>query len=251
MNWLDPLRATLDEASRPVTFFLRDDDAGRDDERLFALVELAAERELPLDLAVIPAALRPELARALLARLEAGPTSLGVHQHGLAHMNHEPSGRKCEFGPARDPRAQRRDIAEGSRLLAERLGPYPDPIFTPPWNRCTALTAECLVELGFLALSRESHAEPLGAPGLREIPVAVDWFAHRRGERLAAARLGELIAHATARTEPVGVMFHHAIMDAEERNRAADLFDLLASSGAAAVRPMSSLLGRVGARQAA
>jgi hypothetical protein len=41
--WLDPLRVALDEASGPVDFFVRDDDAGWDDERLFAM--LAVERD--------------------------------------------------------------------------------------------------------------------------------------------------------------------------------------------------------------
>ena len=38
--WLDPLRAALDDTPRPVDFFFRDDDAGWDDERLFAMLEV-------------------------------------------------------------------------------------------------------------------------------------------------------------------------------------------------------------------
>ena len=125
------------------------------------------------------------LARELAARPE-----VGLHQHGLAHVNHEREGRKCEFGPARGAAAQRRDIAEGRERLAALLGARVDPIFTPPWNRCTAETGRCLAELGFEVLSRESRAAPLGVPGLRELPVSVDWFAHRHGERLSPAELG-------------------------------------------------------------
>ena len=40
-----------------------------------------------------------------------------LHQHGLAHVNHEREGRKCEFGPARAAAAQRRDIAAGRARL--------------------------------------------------------------------------------------------------------------------------------------
>jgi hypothetical protein len=243
VSWLDPLRRALDEAPARLSVFLRDDDAGWADERLVALLDLGAERSLPLDLAVIPRALRPELARALLARLEGAPISL--HQHGLAHVNHEPHGRRCEFGPARDRDAQRRDIAEGHRLLVELLGPHVDPIFTPPWNRCTTDTAECLAELGFLALSRESRADPVGPTDLQELPVAVDWFAHRKGERLSPDLLGELLARATERIEPVGIMLHHGRMDEEDLTRAAELLDLLASSRNAVVRPMSALIRSV------
>ena len=40
---------------------------------------------------------------------------VGLHQHGLAHVNHEREGRRCEFGPARGAAAQRRDIAARPR----------------------------------------------------------------------------------------------------------------------------------------
>ncbi len=181
MTWLEPLQAALDGAEEPIVFFLRDDDAGWNDERLFSLLDLCGEYGLPLDLAVIPAALRASSAAALIDRAEHGAGVLGMHQHGFAHVNHEPSGRKCEFGPARSADAQRRDIAAGRRLLRRLLGPWLDPIFTPPWNRCARVTGECLLDLGFVAISRESRASPLGIPGLCELPSTVDWFAHHRG----------------------------------------------------------------------
>ena len=55
--WLDPLRTALESASGPVVCFFRDDDAGWRADRLRALLTLFAELGLPLDLAVIPAAL--------------------------------------------------------------------------------------------------------------------------------------------------------------------------------------------------
>src|SRR5947208_5411356 len=119
--WLDPLRSALGDAPRPVDFFLRDDDAGWDDERLFAMLDVVERHSLALDLAVIPLALTPALARSLTERSEQ-VGRLGLHQHGLAHRSHEPDERKCEFGPARDREAQRRDLAEG-RLLHEDLLP--------------------------------------------------------------------------------------------------------------------------------
>jgi peptidoglycan/xylan/chitin deacetylase (PgdA/CDA1 family) len=238
VSWLDPLREALDTRDAPATFFLRDDDAGWDDDALFTLVDLVAERGLPLDLAVIPAELRPGLAARLLERR--AQAELGLHQHGLAHRNHEPTGRKCEFGPARDRRAQRRDIAAGRALLADLLGDAVDPIFTPPWNRCTRDTGAVLAEVGFVALSRERRAEPLGIAGLAELPVAVDWSAARR--RPDTEDLGTRLARATSAPGPVGIMFHHAEMDASDRERAGELLGLLAAHPHVAVRPMRSLI---------
>ena len=65
-----------------------------------------------------------------------------------------------------------------------------EPIFTPPWNRCTIDTGTALAELGFRVLSRESRAEPLGVPGLLELPIHIDWV------RLAPVELGDRIAGA-------------------------------------------------------
>ena len=220
VRWLDPLRAGLDAAGGPVSVFLRDDDAGWSDDRLYVLLDRFLEYGLPLDLAVIPTALRPPLARELRDR--AG-TQLCLHQHGFAHANHEPDGRKYEFGPSRSRAEQRRDIETGRALLEEHLGGLLAPIFSPPWNRCTVETGECLAELGFSVLSRESRAEPLGVPGLRELPVSLDFV------RLEPDELARRSAAARA---PVGVIFHHAEMDEAEMARAGPL----ASSSATTTR---------------
>lgn len=227
--WLDPLRARLDAVDKPVTFFFRDDDAGWADERLFELMGLLEERRLPIDLATIPCALSEPLADELRARQAAGRGRVGLHQHGFAHVNHEPEGRKQEFGPARSADEQREDIATGRRDLERLLGGCLDPVFTPPWNRCTPVTGRCLAELGFRVLSREHRAEPLAVEGLAEVPVSVDWFAKRKGVPLDRAAVGEQLAARTEGDGPVGVMFHHAAMDAAEMAAATDLLDLLAA----------------------
>ena len=81
MSWLDPVRAALDAAPAPVPVFFRDDDAGWEDDRLFALLDRFAVAGLPMDVAVIPAALHGELVDELGARARAGEVHL--HQHGL------------------------------------------------------------------------------------------------------------------------------------------------------------------------
>jgi Uncharacterized protein conserved in bacteria (DUF2334) len=229
MHWLDPVSAALDAAPGPVDVFFRDDDAGWATDRLLALLDVFAPHDLPLDLAVIPTALDDVLAAELLYRVAA--QRLYVHQHGYAHQNHEPNGRKYEFGPHRSSTQQRRDIEAGAARLEELLGNAPEPIFTPPWNRCTTDTGQALVELGFLVLSRESRAEPLGIDRLQEVPVTVDWVKADAVSRLAGA---------IEDGDRIGVMFHHAEMDADELARADELLALLASDDRVRAAPILS-----------
>jgi peptidoglycan/xylan/chitin deacetylase (PgdA/CDA1 family) len=213
---LGALRRELDAAASPRTFFFRDDDAGWASDRLFALLDVFEAYGVPLDVAVIPAALDGRLAGRLLRR---GRASVAFHQHGLAHANHEPSGRACEFGPSRSVDEQRRDIEAGARRLAELLGET-EPVFTPPWNRCTEETGRCLLDLGFRALSRDSAAAPLGLDGLLELQVHVDWARPDRVARLVTAARDR---------DRVGVMLHHALMGPAERGGIAELLALLTS----------------------
>lgn len=242
-TWLDRIQEALDGAHRPVGFFFRDDDVGWGDDRLWELLDLFAEHGLPADLAVIPDELTEGLARGLLARAESSPRRLGFHQHGFAHVNHEPVGRKHEFGPSRSTWLQRRDIAEGRKRLRDLLGPSVDPIFTPPWNRCTHATGRCLVELGFDVLSREARAAPFAIPGLVELPIRVDWFAHRKRVRLSPAEFGALVVTAIHEGGPIGVMFHHAVMDVHERAAAGALLALIAQHPMASPGPAGALAG--------
>jgi hypothetical protein len=220
------LREALDACGRVEVFF-RDDDAGWEDERLLELVARFAELGLPLDLAVIPA----ELGEGLAERLRG--SHAGLHQHGYAHTNHQVEGRKCEFGPARDKAVQREDIQRGRTRLHELLGDRLDPFFTPPWNRCTRGTAENLVELGFALLSREHRAEPFGL--LPELPVHLDVA------RLTSAELDERFARHVHDGGPVGVMFHHGVMDRDDMVRASDLLALLAKHENVVPRRMADL----------
>jgi len=219
--WLDPVRIALDKAKAPIDLFFRDDDAGWDDSRLAALLDVFQEPLIPLDLAVIPQALTATLAAALQHRASAQP--LGLHQHGFAHANHEPDGRKCEFGSSRTAEQQYRDIEQGRRRLQERLGSASDPIFTPPWNRCTAATVAALRALDFAVLSRDHGAERLSLGGLGELSVSVDWCRHSDDRN----ELGRRIAAALEQHRPAGVMLHHAVMAEDDLRALRELLDLL------------------------
>jgi hypothetical protein len=212
------LIAALDAAPAATPFFLRDDDAGWDDTRLFALLDRTRHAGAPIDLAVIPQATGPALAASLCARADAAPGLIGLHQHGFAHRNHEAIGRKCEFGDSRSAAAQQDDLCSGRERLRQCFGARLDAIFTPPWNRCSAATPPLLAQLGFTALSRSRGAAP--QQSLPELPVDVDWCKQRR---LAAAQggcSGPLVAAALARRVatggPVGLMLHHADMDGND-----------------------------------
>ena len=249
-DWLAPVRAALDDAPSGIDLFLRDDDGGWRDDRLLRLLDLFAELALPVDVALIPADVDSGLAAELAKRARLSGGRLGLHQHGRAHCNHEPAGRKCEFGPSRSRSDQLADIEIGRAWLDALLPGHLDPIFTPPWNRCTTVTGDCLVELGFRALSRESRTEPLGVASLVELPVQVDWFAHRKRVRLTRDQLAQRIATAIRGAQPVGLMFHHALMDEAELGEAASLLRLVAGHPLARARPMIELVGEAtGARE--
>jgi hypothetical protein len=214
-DWLDPVREALDAADPPSRFFFRDDDAGWADAELEALLDTFEPHHLPLDVAAIPAVVTERTVRLLVERRELGRNDVTVHQHGYAHVNHEPEGRKCEFGAARSPQQQRDDVARGRVALTELLGELA-PVFTPPWNRCAEWTPTVLRGLGFSALSRDVSAGRADVPGLVELPISVDWFAKRKKVPVDRAGRATLVAEAVRSGEPVGVMLHHEVMSSDD-----------------------------------
>jgi hypothetical protein len=229
-TWLDPVRRALDDSSTPRLFFFRDDDAGWADKRLLELLDLFADRAVPIDVAAIPAELSSSIAPELRKRLERESDRLAIHQHGLAHRNYERDGlRKCEFGPIRTSVQQAEDLRSGKRKLFDLLGPEVKPIFTPPWNRCTTITGNCLLETGFRILSRDASAPPLNLKGLFELPIQIDWFGKQHGVRRSQLQLGAEVARSIRSKAAVGVMLHHAVMDQEELEPCAEMLALLAA----------------------
>jgi peptidoglycan/xylan/chitin deacetylase (PgdA/CDA1 family) len=226
-DWLDPVRWALDASNAPVPFFFRDDDAGWDDEALWRLLDCCQTNEVHIDVAVIPVELDADRATALCDRASTGVVHL--HQHGFRHVNHETDGRKYEFGPSRSHDQQLADIAQGRALIGGQLHPYVEPIFTPPWNRCTEQTAAALANLGFEILSRDRSAKPFGLAELAEVPVTVDWFAKTKGEPWTRDQVGAQIAQQIVDgAAPVGIMLHHAITNLEHLALIDQLFTLIA-----------------------
>lgn len=213
---LTPVRAALDAASARLDIFVRDDDAGWNDARQIALLDVAARAGVAIDLAAIPMAVGDALAQELRARIDAAPARVGVHQHGYAHANHQSEGRSGEFGLARDLDQQRQDLLQGRARLQQHFGDRLDSLFTPPWNRCASGTPTLLAELGYTALSRDRGATPQRA--LPELSVDMDWCKHYRagGPHAAADALARAINARSADGLPLGLMLHHAVMDEAE-----------------------------------
>ena len=216
-RWLTPVIEALDQRQQPLQVFVRDDDAGWDDGRLQRLVELCDRQGATLDLAAIPCALGVDMGLWLADRIG---ERLGCHQHGYSHTNHATAGRKCEFGPDRAPEQQLSDLRRGWMRLERLLDGRTDPLFTPPWNRCTQATADALNTLGLQALSRDAGAAPLRLGALQALPVHVDWMKHREPSIAATetppapdlTTLGMRLAEACRREPVLGLMLHHAVM---------------------------------------
>lgn len=243
-DWLHPVRAGLDSLPGRADIFFRDDDAGWADDHLLRLVDLFERFQMPIDLAVIPAAAHPALARELSARAQGAPHRIGLHQHGWRHANHELEGRKCEFGPSRSREQQAEDIARGRERMGELFGDLAGDLFTPPWNRCTAVTLEILAEQGFTAVSRDLSAARASGPGpITELPITIDWFGKHVGVRMSRHDIGRALARRFGEGRPVGIMLHHAWMDEDERIALGDLLSLLARHERVRCRGMAELIG--------
>lgn len=228
-NWLNAITEVLNQAKSPVRLFFRDDDAGWENDKLLNLLDRFAQAALPIDLAVIPEGLDNVLAYELLSRWRQNNRILGLHQHGFSHANHEVNGRKCEFGGSRTKAQQKDDIAKGQVKLQSHFGLVLDPFFTPPWNRCTQVTVDCLEELDFKVLSRNVSATKLESTNLQHIPVHVDWSKIIKQADNPLQALGETIAQHLATNTLTGIMLHHADMGTEQLEPLSEMLTMLSS----------------------
>lgn len=229
MNGFQLVSEALADRQAPLRVFFRDDDAGWADECLQELLAEFVTRDLPLDIAVIPEAVSERTAKVVKRALRKSD-KISIHQHGFAHVNHQMSGRSSEFGSDRNYEQQRKDIETGQNMLKEMFGTSPKPIFTPPWNRCTADTAAALQSLDIKFLSRIVGSDPIRTD-LSELPVAVDWLKKRKGAYLNHTELVKYIS-SRLRTEDsaVGVMLHHEHMDRENRKLLFEFIEALQDS---------------------
>jgi len=192
-----------------AVFWWRDDDAGRDDARLDQLLALAARRERPVAVAVVP----EWLEAATVDRLLASPWAT-VIQHGVAHTDHAgPGDKKIELGGTVDRAWLADRLVAGRERLAAAFGDRFLPVLAPPWNNIATDVAVRLPALGFTGLSCDPG--PPGVVPLTRIDIHVDATAWREDARskTSAEILRELATARQATPDlPVGLLTHHMVV---------------------------------------
>lgn len=198
--------------SQPIDVFFRADDIAIVDDAFVMLMQLFQKHNAPLCLAVVPDWINRQRWQDM-EQFTPGSRLWCWHQHGYSHKNHEPSGKKGEFGDNRKPEEIRHDLETGKNRLAKLLGPVFYPVFTPPWNRCNAVTLELLQSLEFKAVSRSRGSKPDAAGGLPDLFVNVDLHTRKEDDfRLGWKNLMREFTLA-AKSGRMGVMIHHQRMN--------------------------------------
>ena len=193
--------------------FFRADDVAVPGKRFSKLMELFIRRRTPLSLAVVPAWLSSPRWRHLRGFSQKRSNQWCWHQHGWRHVNHEPAGKKQEFGPNRTGSQIKRDLVCGRRRLEAIMEEDFYPVFTPPWNRCGLSTLILLKELGYHAVSRNDGVQPEPPDQLPDFRVNVDL--HTRSEQRPAAGWDGLFEDLKKAliSGVCGIMIHHQRMN--------------------------------------
>ncbi len=217
------------EAESDVRVFFRADDIGVPGKAFTRMVTLFIRFKIPICLAVVPGWLSIKRYAALREAID-NTGFFCWHQHGWLHKNHEPTGKKGEFGASRHREQLRNDLLKGKKRLADILKDDFYPVFTPPWNRCDQKTLELLQELNFAAISRSSGASPSTVPGLPDFQVNVDL--HTRKESNAEESLMMLLKelHQGLASGRAGIMLHHQRMNNNGFRLLEDLLQTLKSA---------------------
>ncbi len=237
-----PLQAELAlwrAKGRHLPLWWRDDDAVAQTAALDRLTDLAEALSLPVHLAVIPQAATEGLARFCASTAFTVPLV-----HGWAHQDHAPEGqKKAEFGHPRP------DAVTETRRALDRMqhlfGPHLLPMFVPPWNRIDDTVIAALPAQGYTALSTYlPRPARLAAPGLVQINTHIDPIHWRGGGGLVPpeTQIAALVAHLQDRrtgradvAEPLGILTHHLVQDAETWAFTESLIATLLKGGATPV----------------
>lgn len=217
-----------EQSEKPPLVFFRADDIGIPSVRFQQLIKCFKRYSLPLCLATVPAWTTKKRLSAL--QQETGRKNETIsqwywHQHGHVHRNFETSGKNQEFGEARSKQKIQASLEKGRTRLEQLLGNSFNPLFTPPWNRCSEDTLQALVELQFQGVSRSKGAKPQAPDQLPDFQVNVDLHTRKESDpHLAANNLLAELEQSLA-SGLCGIMIHHQRMN----GAALDLLDLLLS----------------------
>ncbi|MCI0391782.1 MAG: hypothetical protein MOB07_23815 [Acidobacteria bacterium] len=240
---LNSALALRQQQDTPLRLFFRNDDVDEDEAALWRLLRLFLQRNTPINLGVIPGRLTAACSELLYRYISASPALLELNQHGWRHINHEPVGRKCEFGPSRTYAEQLADIAHGQSRMTEAFGPNWFPVFIPPWNRCAEGAYRALDQLGFLALSAKQGSSVVTGYRFKDISITLDLYRWRGGASLKSSEeiVDDLIAQ-LSRQQTIGVMLHHKVMDERAFSFLDAILDTLASYPIVRFHTFQSLL---------
>jgi peptidoglycan/xylan/chitin deacetylase (PgdA/CDA1 family) len=209
---LEIARSRTDPHASAFIYF-RADDVAVPGKQFVRLMELFRRYRVPLCLGVVPAWLSTARWREI-SRLGGHTRNLWCwHQHGWRHINHQPHGRKLEFGPGRSAKQIQTDLNQGKERLESIMGRDFLPVFTPPWNRCDQNTLDLLKKLGYAGVSRTSRAEPQAPAGLPEFPVHVDLHTRKDPDPVSGwSNLSAELLQALS-GDRCGFMIHHQRMN--------------------------------------
>lgn len=192
----------------PARLFFRNDDLGWDLAKFDRLLSIFARTDHKLNAAAIPLACLEVYDR---ADFNGSEKHLQVHAHGLAHLDHEEFGKKCEFGPARDLESVRRDLRQSFEITERVFTDMFYPAFTPPWNRMLPEFIALLPTAGFQMLSRDGK-KSAGVDGLAELNIDIDLHTAKTDRTWSVDELLlEIQTKAKAQAQ-VGIMLHHKHM---------------------------------------
>ena len=198
-----------------ASFWWRDDDAAAASPALRRLLTVRRELGVPMTVAAIPARIEPACA-GLLAEDEA----VDVVQHGWDHVDHARAGdKRVELGGTLAPDAALVTLKRGFAALGLRTL----PILVPPWNRIAESLVELLAAAGYRGLSGFGARTAASRHGLAIVNTHIDIVAWHHGRGFVGeaealrATVGHLEGRRTGRvdrSEPSGLLTHHAVHDA-------------------------------------
>jgi len=215
-------KGCINNNGKAVVFF-RADDIGMPSENFSALIDCFNNHQLPLCLATVPTWLTKNRLKELQYLTGESELQWCWHQHGYVHRNFESQGKNQEFGPAREYSEVMTSLKNGKQRLDSLLGVLNQPVFTPPWNRCSEETLQSLQDLEFKAVSRSSGAKPTTQPHFPDFQVNVDL--HTRKEANPEEGFQNVLKELehSLSSERFGMMLHHQRMN----KRAIEFLDIL------------------------
>ncbi len=233
---------------RTPRFWVRDDDATRENAKLEALYQVCATNRVTLACAAIPMSMEPSL-----IGWAKDKTWLVMLQHGFDHVNRAPAGASSssEFPDTRDLGDALQAIRNGQELMAA-FGSALLPVFVPPWGTIAAQVTARLGEVGFSGVSIHYLRQAPWQDGITvtNTHVLLPRLTHQGWTFEIEVLVGQLtaaLASVRARPgvdqrEPIGINTHHLSVGGPELLALDSLVYITRSHGAEWPHP-SELFG--------